>query len=632
MYEKLVNRTIRFPVLLPVFCLLISAGCGKKGDGPTPPPPEPPRVLSAYPVDSAGGVARNSVVFVVFSKGMNKSATQGAFSANGATGSFHWFGNAMLFAPAASFGAQETVRVSVTSNAQDLDGNALSPAFNRWFVAGSDSDTTRPTVSALQPAAGDTGQPVGMTVTLRASEPVLQFMTGSVRLTDSLGNPVAGNTSWQDSVTVAFNSTADLAYNTRYTVSVDTILRDFCWNRNNAATWWFRTEVDASSPTVLSVAPSNGASAVSLRDSVVITFSEPMDTASVRAAFSTTPAVAGAMTWSGQTVARFKPLQVLAVHRSYAVSVGTGAADLSGNHLASPFSSSFTTDRVIYAASISASKVFVMSRSTGAEMQQVSVTHPLGLSCSPDGSKLYVIDGGAGGSLKVLDPGNSHQEVRSITLGSYPYAMNISASGTKLAVSNYVAGTVTVVDTTAWTSPLTFTVDAGPHGVALGNNRIFAACADAGRLSSYDMSGTFVDFVTIHATSQMMCLSASRDTIYLCEGDQISAFTASGFIWLGSAATDCQGVVRAGAYLYVSDPLNPRVRAYSPTPVGNFINHIQDITVGAAPRGLCATADGSRIYSANGSIGTVSEINTATNTVAKTITVGAAVDAVAASP
>lgn len=633
MHGKLSTRTKQCYILLSAFWFLVLMGCGKKAD-PVQPPGDttPPRVLYAYPADSSSGAMRNTVAYVTFSEAMDKSSAQGAFTAGGASGAFHWFGNSLVLVPASPFPADDTVRLGVSSAAQDLAGNGLSPALSRWFVTGAATDVTRPTVGALDPAAGGTGVPVASSVTMRVSEPILQFITGAVRLADPLDIPVPGNTSWQDSVTVVFNPTSDLAYNTLYTVTVDTILRDLCWNRNETAAWQFRTVEDLSLPTVVSVSPANGSGAVSLRDSVVVTFSEPMDTASARAAFSIEPGMAGSISWVGQNVMKFKPSQALAVNRYHSAAVSTGARDLAGNQMASSFSSSFTTDRAVYAACTQAGRVYVLARASGEEMQRIDMTNPVDIACSPDGSKVYVITGGAAGSLKVLDPNNAHQEVRSVGLGNGPYAIDLSASGAQLAVSNYVAGTVTAIDTAAWGSPLTFAVDAGPHGVAFGNGRIFAACADAGWLSAYTTAGAFIQNVVAHATSKHLCLSAGRDTIYLCEGDQVSAFAASALAWLGSAATDCHDAVRAGAYLYVSDPLTPRVRVYSPAPSGNIIAHIQDITVGSAPQGLCASSDGSRVFSANGATGTVSEISTASNAVVKTITVGAAVDAVAASP
>lgn len=632
MNKRFLSSLVNNLILPSAICLLALMGCGRKDDlDRTGDDTTPPQVIYAYPADTAAGQPRNTVVYVVFSETMKQSTAQSAFSASSASGTFLWFGNSMVFVPSVPFSADDTVRVTVSSAAEDLAGNGLAPAFSRWFVAGASSDNVRPSVAALSPAAGSSGVAPGATITMLASEPVLQFISGSVRLTDSLGNPVAGNTSWQDSVTVAFNPTADLAANMRYTVTVDTILRDRCWNRNQTASWQFSTEADLTPPTVISVSPANGSGTASLKDSIVVAFSEPMDTASARAAFAMNPAVAGSFSWSGMAVLKFKPSQILAVKRTYQITISNTTRDRNGVQMAQAFNSTFTTDRVVYAASISASRVYVMARTSGQEMQQINITHPLGLACSPDGTKLYVLTGGAAGSLKVLDPQNAHQEARDIAIGNYPFAMDVA--GPLILVSSSTGSTVKLIDTTAWASPATYAVDAGPRGVGIGNGRFFAACADAGRLSAYNISGTYLDHVVIHSTSQMLCLSAAGDTLYICEGDQVSAFLAATLVWLGSAATDCHDAIRAGNYLYVSDPASPRVRVYSPAPSGTNIVHVQDVTVGTAPpRDLCASADGTRVFSANGATGTLSEISTTSNTVVNTITVGAPTDAVAVSP
>ncbi len=631
MLKKFYRKMRYHSILLSAFCFLVSAGCGKK-DNPTPPEGDttPPRVIYAYPADSAGGLPRNTVVYVVFSEAMKQSAAQAAFSASGASGRFYWFGNSLIFVPSSPFPADETISVTVSSSAEDLAGNFLAPALSRWFVTDSTTDDIGPTVSALSPAAGSSGVAPGATITMRTSEPVLQFITGRVRLTDSLGHPVPGNTSWQDPITIAFNPTGDLANNMRYTVTVDTILRDDCWNHNEPASWQFTTEADVTPPTVISVSPANGSSTVSLKDSIMVTFSEPMDTASARAAFSLSPAVPGTFSWGGLTVLKFRPSQILAVKRTYQITINQSARDRNGVQMASAFNSIFTTDRVVYAASPFPNRIYVLARSTGEEMQRIEDAYALRLACSTDGTKLYVLTSGAAGSLRVLDPANGHQQIRNIAIGGNPYAMDVS--GTRILVSRRSDNSVILIDTTAWGSPAAYTVDAGPQGVGLGNNRFFAACVNAAKLSAYTLSGVWQQSVTILEGSKMLAMSQGRDTIYLCEGTQLTAFRASDLAWLGTALTDCEDVVRAGDYLYVTDPHSPRVRVYWPTPSGNIIGHVQDITIGAAAKDLCLSADGSRIFSANGSASSVSEINTTTNTVINTFTVASPVEAVAASP
>jgi len=635
--QKFLSRLVHNLILPAVFCLLILMGCGKK-DNPVPPETDttPPRIIYAYPQDSAQSLPRNTIIYLIFSEPMNRSSVQGAFSC-GVSGDFRWFGSTVVFVPASPFAANDTVRLSVSSAAQDNAGNGLAPAFSRWFVTGGVVDDVRPTVSALAPAAGQSGVAVGANISLRASEPILQFIIGQVKLTDSLGNSVPGNTSWQDSVTVVFNPSSDLANNMRYTVTVDTILRDRCWNRNEMATWQFTTEADNIKPTVVSITPANGSQEVSLKDSVVVTFSEPMDTASVRAAFSISPALSGTIAWSGLAKLKFKPSQIMAVRRAYAVNIDTAARDINGNRMAAAFNASFITDRVVYAACTSANMVYVMAKSSGQEVQRISASSPVDVACSPDGSKLYVLSGGASGSLKVLDPNDAHSQVRSIAVGSQPYALAISSSGRHLAVSNYAGNSITVIDTLSWAA-VTFDVEAGPKGLGFGNNNnILVVCTGARYLYSYPLAGgpwQYRSYTIVEPGSEGLSLSAGRDTLYLCEGSKVSVFASTtDFPWASSSAIpSCSRVLRRGNLLYVSDSLSNRVRVYQATPTGNFLQWQADITVGTGPKGLGLSNDGTKLYSANSGSGNLSVINLTTNAVEATWTVGSGAAAVAASP
>ena len=113
----------------------------------------------------------------------------------------------------------------------------------------------------------------------------------------------------------------------------------------------------AGVPTVVNVSPSNGASGVPADQALTVTFSEPMDTGKVEAAYSSSelPASAVAFSWSaGNTVLQITPKQPLTlatgtspaapVAQRYTFEIGPSALDLDGQALAR-FSSSFTTLR-----------------------------------------------------------------------------------------------------------------------------------------------------------------------------------------------------------------------------------------------------------------------------------------------
>jgi serine protease AprX len=104
---------------------------------------------------------------------------------------------------------------------------------------------------------------------------------------------------------------------------------------------------DATPPTVTAVTPSEGATGVAANTNVTVTFSEPMDQASVQSGFSLVKTtgganVAGTFSWNGSTVT-FDPTVNLDAATQYTATVTTAAKDVAGNALAAAKSWNFTT-------------------------------------------------------------------------------------------------------------------------------------------------------------------------------------------------------------------------------------------------------------------------------------------------
>lgn len=104
---------------------------------------------------------------------------------------------------------------------------------------------------------------------------------------------------------------------------------------------------DGTAPTV-AFSPAGGATNEPVGVDLVLTFSEPMNRASVEGAVAVTSSVAvPACAWSwasGDAVAVCNFVSDLAFDKVYAVSVGTGARDLAGNALGAVANASFTTE------------------------------------------------------------------------------------------------------------------------------------------------------------------------------------------------------------------------------------------------------------------------------------------------
>ena len=92
-------------------------------------------------------------------------------------------------------------------------------------------------------------------------------------------------------------------------------------------------QADTTPPSVVSTYPTDGATGVPTNTQVRVTFSEPMDTASVEAAFSIAPSVTGTFELASDSVIYWKPDTLLSVQTYYMFSVDTTATDAAGNRL-----------------------------------------------------------------------------------------------------------------------------------------------------------------------------------------------------------------------------------------------------------------------------------------------------------
>lgn len=104
--------------------------------------------------------------------------------------------------------------------------------------------------------------------------------------------------------------------------------------------------VDTVAPTVSSTNPVNGATGVAI---ITALFSEAMNASTITTATFTvsgpgaTP-VTGTVAYNASThIARFTPTSALVANTAYTATITTGAEDLAGNALASPYVWSFTT-------------------------------------------------------------------------------------------------------------------------------------------------------------------------------------------------------------------------------------------------------------------------------------------------
>ena len=92
-----------------------------------------------------------------------------------------------------------------------------------------------------------------------------------------------------------------------------------------------RSLTSFAAPAPVTTVPVNGDTAYSAANLVTIGFSKPMDTASVRSAFSISPSIGGTLTWNANnSVVTFDPDGVFGFYVNYTVRIDTGAHSVSG--------------------------------------------------------------------------------------------------------------------------------------------------------------------------------------------------------------------------------------------------------------------------------------------------------------
>jgi hypothetical protein len=320
-----------------------------------------PTITSTSPTTGSTGVSSAATVAVTFSEAMDPTSisaatfvlrTAGGTSVAG-TVSYAAATRIAEFKPDAALSSATAYTATVTTGVKDVAGNRLAADVTVSF---STRDEIPPAVSSVFPGNGATGIPASTIVSAVFSEPMdaatINGSTVTLRETSS-GAAVAGTVTYNSSErTVSFAPSTALSNSTGYTLTITTEVKDLGGNAMTAAFASVFTTVaaDTTSPAVSSTSPSNGAGGVAVGAAVQVTFTEPMEPATINATTialrnsSTGAAVAGSVVYDiSARTATFTPATALANATGYTLTVGTGVRDLAGNALAAVFTASFTT-------------------------------------------------------------------------------------------------------------------------------------------------------------------------------------------------------------------------------------------------------------------------------------------------
>lgn len=213
--------------------------------------------------------------------------------------------------------------------------------------------------------------------------------------------------------------------------------------------------------------------------------------------------------------------------------------------------------------------------------------NPTAVAIDPTSTTAYVTNSGSGTVSVISIPTDT--VVATITVGSGPMDVTISRDGSRVYVSNNISGTVSVINPTTNTVIATINLGAGsaPLGLttSLDNTKLFVVNNLA--------SGT----VTVIDTASNAILTA---------------------IGVGNLPVKIAANPVNPLYMYVTNSGSNNVSVISTVALSKITDI--PILVGTTPMGLAVTGDGTQVWVANhGGTGTISIINTTTNTVINTI-------------
>ena len=325
-----------------------------------------PTITTFSPPNGMVNVGDNANIRLLFSKPVNPvtvNASTLQLSGGGTTFvpdsiSFSNNNQSILVVPHAPMPDNTQMTLTV-SGITDVAGNSVANQ-TTTFTTGTGPDVTLPTVIWTNPNTGQYQQslnvPLNAIVQVEANAPIdpgtVNSSTFLVYDTTNGQNPPGTYSTSADGLTATFVPSAPLAANRQYHVYfqgrgmadlagnvLGTLgLGDFLFTTG--------TTSNTAAPQILGISPSNGATGLPTNARAVVEFNEPIDTTKLSGmvlkgpggtVVSTSPSV-----FNGNQTIALIPTVPLALGTQYTVNIA-GVQDYSGNQLASPVTSTFST-------------------------------------------------------------------------------------------------------------------------------------------------------------------------------------------------------------------------------------------------------------------------------------------------
>ena len=195
-------------------------------------PPSPAPVVSASPtvlmvVPQTNGVGTNRAIAVVFSEPMDPaSINNGSFVVAGLSGTVTYDTTNRIgaFKPSTGFAPNTMYNASITAGARNISGTPIAAPFNFSFTTRSTTDTSPPSLVAINVAAGATCVPLDQKIKVTFDEQMdsLTINPGTFFITGVAG-PVVYDVVSQ---TATLTPSASLAMNAVFTINVTVAAKD----------------------------------------------------------------------------------------------------------------------------------------------------------------------------------------------------------------------------------------------------------------------------------------------------------------------------------------------------------------------------------------------------------------------
>jgi len=249
-------------------------------------------------------------------------------------------------------------------------------------------------------------------------------------------------------------------------------------------------------------------------------------------------------------------------------------------------------------------------------------------------SRIYVTNNNAPGTVSVIDPG-TNTVIASLFVMNNPTRLLVAPDGTKVYVSNKESDTVQVIDTATNTISATITVGDGPEHMVITSDghTLFVANGYANTVSVIDTaSNSVTGTVATKSYPKFMDITPDNHWVYVSNKNSgsvtiIDAVNRTALKTVQVGLSPSRVVASPdGSRVYVSNFGALAVTNSSSVAVFETTNHSVLTTIplgtGLGTTSLDITPDGTTLFSANQTGGSVSVINTLTNTVIGTTAVG----------